>query len=539
MQTELKRLVDKLDAILSKRDGSQKVLLQELFKEFSDCGRPEAITSLLSFLINSDEQLANAAAESVATLFGKISSKQFSQLDEQIRNRSYSTIKFRGNWDAQRQELVPLMRRFEPSAVFMGLASMHHNGHVRELAVGALDLINDGSEIPYLLLRVTDWVPNVSNKAKEALRKRLHAENAGRFLSNIVLVDSLRQRKRGNGAELFQSIHNIAAEAHLSDFLRELESTDRQARRLCLYIALGIKLPVRVEVIKESLKNSDNQVRRIALLSSVANFSKEALLLLLQNALKDSFPSNRKEALRIMLSQFPERSEIELKTALLDRSPSVRAFSRFHVKEKDPQFDFAQFYREHLQGAEQKSIIASLAGLAETGKKELDYEKIEGFLQSPNEQIRKAAINALVVLDKERSVGKLLALMLDESSSVASAARKGLAKCCRFIESEELWRLYSTNKNAKIRYGILKIIASLPKWDRLGYCLLACKSDDENIRKLALEILLAWQQKYGRSWKFTNATTIQKERIKLAAPLVSDIIAGRKFQDLHHVIDSI
>ncbi|MBX9720427.1 MAG: HEAT repeat domain-containing protein, partial [Candidatus Obscuribacterales bacterium] len=175
----------------------------------------------------------------------------------------------------------------------------------------------------------------------------------------------------------------------------------------------------------------------------------------------------------------------------------------------------------------------------ETGKNNIDYETVEKFLQSENEQIRKAAINSLVVLDKERSVAKLLALMLDESISVASAARKGLAKCCRFIESEELWRLYSANKNAKIKYGILRIIGTLPKWDRLGYCLLACKNDDENIRKLALEILLAWQQKYGGSWKFTRATTIQKERIKLAAPLVSGIISGRKFQDLHMVIDSI
>ncbi|MBX9724815.1 MAG: hypothetical protein K2X81_25645, partial [Candidatus Obscuribacterales bacterium] len=343
MHAELKRLVNKLNATLSEREGNQRVILPELFKQLSELASPEAIPYLLSFLIHSEKQLADAAAETIAIISSKMNSAQFSQLDERIRARSYSTIKLRESWDAQRQELVPLMRRFEPQSVFMGLASMHHNGHVRELAVGALDLINDGSEIPYLLLRVTDWVPSVSNKAKAALRKRLHVENAGRFLANIVLVDALRQRKRGDGAELFQSIHNIAAEAQLSDFLKELESNDRRARRLCLYIALGIKISVRIEVIKQSLENSDNQVRRIALLSSVAHFSKADLSLLLQNALKDSFPSNRKEALRIMLSQYPESAEMELKAALLDRSPSVRAFSRFHLKEKEAQFDFAQF----------------------------------------------------------------------------------------------------------------------------------------------------------------------------------------------------
>lgn len=537
MHTELKELVDKLHLALSQRVGGQNANLPELIKEISRSNNPESVIYLLSCLLLSDKIIVESAADSIAQLFSKMNSLDFIRIDERVRSRILSG-NYRSAWDKQGQELVPLMRNFEPQAVFMGLASMHQNGHVRELSLGALDLITDGSEIPYLLLRVTDWVASVSQKAKAALKKRLYPEYAGRFLASITLVDALRQRKRGNGAELFQSIHNLAAQAQLSDFLRELESPNQRARRLCFYMGLGTNLAARIEIIKRSLRNSDHLVRRMALLSSIAHLSKEELSPIFQSALADPFPSNRIETLRLVLSQYPESAEDELKKALLDRSPSVRAFARFHLKELKPNYDFAQFYREHLNNPKQQEVIASLASLAEIGHK-TDYETIEFFLKHQNDQIAKAAIGALVTLDKERSINHLFDLLLHESSSISSAARKGLAKCCRYLQGEDLWRLYSSNRNAKIKYDILRIIGSLTKWERLGYCLLACNSADESIKKLALEYLERWQATYRNNWRFTSPTKIQTERIKLAAPIVSSIIAGRKFKDLHLVIDSL
>ena len=64
-------------------------------------------------------------------------------------------------------------------------ASLDANGFVREDAVKRLAKVATGEELPYLLLRLNDWVPQVRDAAREAVLARITPEYAPHFVTYL------------------------------------------------------------------------------------------------------------------------------------------------------------------------------------------------------------------------------------------------------------------------------------------------------------------------------------------------------------------
>ncbi len=88
-----------------------------------------------------------------------------------------------------------------PSPYFvsrLGLVSFHPNGHVREAAIQRLAEIHTGEELPFLLIRLNDWVMEVREKAHDAVILRMDPSYAEHFLRHIALVLRLEMCGRAN-----------------------------------------------------------------------------------------------------------------------------------------------------------------------------------------------------------------------------------------------------------------------------------------------------------------------------------------------------
>lgn len=538
---EEKKLLKKLHTDLIPRlnvDGVRAETIAVL-QELSQKGSWVTVPYLLSIVIGHQEDIADAAASGIANLMQGILPSELARLDERVRGPFWYTTEYRKLWDQSTLEAVSLLRGMSPPVVFMGLCSMHRNGRVREIAIQELDQISDGSELPYLLLRTTDWVQIVSNKAKNAIRaRRLTSAYAKHYLANMALIDQLRQRHRGDTAGLFQSIQELCLKADTSEFLNALKNKDFKTRRLCFYIGLGAQRASQSHIIKAGLSNKDNIVRKIALLAALAQAKGEELWALIERALKDPFPSHRREAIGLLLTHFPEKANEQLPHFLLDRAPKVRGMAKYHMKERDASFDFAQFYREKLKSEDPKTVVSALGGLAEC-KQQDDYAIVELFLSNQNRQVKKAAMGAMTYLNKERTVPHLLEFMSSTDKGIASAAQRNLQKCLRFVTAEELWRIYSGNKDPRIQINILRSLSKLSPWDSLGYLLLGLKNKDASVKQVAIDSLKWWQNKNRYSWGQILPSKIQRERVRLAAPLVASEITGPKFRELHLAIDSV
>ncbi|MEZ4311721.1 MAG: hypothetical protein R3F14_27130 [Polyangiaceae bacterium] len=80
--------------------------------------------------------------------------------------------------------------------VVAALTTMHPDGHLRERAVRLLDTRTDGREVPYLLLRVNDWVPQVRTVALLALHQRITQEYTQYFIDSLPRRRSPRRSSR-------------------------------------------------------------------------------------------------------------------------------------------------------------------------------------------------------------------------------------------------------------------------------------------------------------------------------------------------------
>ncbi len=543
MSTAWQKIFDRLLALQksiasnSATDG-EKAETRELIAELVASKSRRAAIHLFSFLLVDDFELAKYAAEAIKQLTSNLTASEWLYLEERVRGSLYNyTRDYRDIWDAaDKDSILSLLNRFPDNTCLIGLASMHGNGHIRERCVYALDKIKDGSELPFLLLRATDWVEEVRTPAKSAIDARLKKENSAHFVRNIALIDKLKLRKRGDAARILRLSSELAMEAPTSEFVSQLNSFDLQARRLCMY--QGLARPDRLQIIEQGLKNSDHQVRQIAYMAGVPQFLPDRRLDVIKSGLTDRLPSNRREVLRMASLHFPERFDELVQPSLMDRSSKVRTLARFLWKEKHEDFDFSKYYRERIAECSGAELAAAIRGLCDAPQQE-DYALIEKFLSDKNVRIKKTAIDSIVLINKEKSVDILLKFLAAEEPGLLSTIKKNLLSCNWLLSGEDLWRVFPTCKQMSTRKCILNILATLPKWEQLGYFLIAYANKNEEVSKLALSYLKRWQDRFRQSWVFTQPNQTQAERIRLAASLVGPKLDIPKYREIQLVFESL
>ena len=130
----------------------RRVSLIELVTATEDVA---AIPSLLNLLFDRSTAVSSATSNGLAKLVDSVPPRELPNLDEEVRSASYwENVE---EWNRLRPaEVVQLAMSQESRSSILGLASFHRNGHVREVAVRQLDLIEDGTELQFLLIRLND-----------------------------------------------------------------------------------------------------------------------------------------------------------------------------------------------------------------------------------------------------------------------------------------------------------------------------------------------------------------------------------------------
>ncbi len=129
---------------------------------------PEAYPYLLPLALDQDVRPATAAAEAIARLSAKVPPHRLPGLDEELRWwPGYLRELDAGPWrDIGPDDLVRF-ERFGPGGQgLLRAASAHWNGFVRQAAVERLAREADGAELPFLLVRLNDWVWQVRSAAE-------------------------------------------------------------------------------------------------------------------------------------------------------------------------------------------------------------------------------------------------------------------------------------------------------------------------------------------------------------------------------------
>jgi HEAT repeat protein len=434
-----------------------------VLEELATCGEPAAIPHLAPALVPGDQAVALAAARAISSMLGHASAEDLAQLDERLRGYSC--------WEPWHRllprDLSGWVGPGEHGTLLLQMASFHRSGYVREEAVRRLALRREGSELPYLLLRVTDWVYPVRRAALQAVMERIREDYIPHFVQNLALVLRLEQVERGRPDELLAAVTSLLiATSARGAMMAALRAPSRQVRRGAFQMLLAADADPTDLVLLAPRKVSDPVIRLWSLRSAATRMSGEPLLAVLRRLTADPAPAVRREALALLASAFPEHAGEPLVAALLDRAAMVRLQARFHVRQRGG-LDFAQFYRDALATEVPRHLAAAIGGLVETGVK-ADAEPIAPYLEHGSPTVRRTAIRGVMGLGGAPYVSRVLERVGDVAPGVSRQAMQCLLPYVAAIGVTELWTRFELAALVHVRQNLVHMLAAMPKWDAIA-----------------------------------------------------------------------
>jgi HEAT repeat protein len=462
--------------------------------QLGQSGEPAVIRHLVPVLYSGDPAGVLAAARAVNTLLAKTAVEDLPFLDESMRQSWHGD-----DWSKLApRELAKWVGPGEPGVLLLRLSSMHPNGFVREEAVRRLRLLTDGSEVPYLLLRLNDWVPQVRSIAREAIDERIKPSYADALIRNLHLVARLAEVRRNDQREVLDRINQLLAgpeaRAAMLDAMRNGSRTTRRAS----FRVLAADEASLCKVLPQALGVDDFVIRLQAVRAAARVLDRAELQSLLPKLSRDGSAPVRLEALRMWATSFPgEAASKALRAALLDRNASVRMEARYRLR-NEADSDFRQIYRNAMSAPQPAVLMAAMAGLAETARSE-DASELILHLSHPLARVRRTAVECLAKLGQGKHLELVIERAQDTSPKVSSEACKVLAQEVSQIDGSRVWQLLSSTPLPHVRRNLLRLATNLPKWESLVYLVRAIDLPDESLADEAVDHVCRWDAQYNRS----------------------------------------
>lgn len=458
---------------------------------------------------------ASTDAEEIHQIISELPPLDLAVLDQRVRGWSSYSYYSLHNWQSLRPSDVSRLAQSKFATSLLGLASFHYSGYVREAAVRELAMQRAGKELPFLLIRLNDWVSEVRVAAEGAIRERIATEYAVHLLANISLV--LRLRACGRVDKQFvDDVCGLLKRPECKEILQAgMASKDRAIRRISFQLAAEADPSTRTAIIRAVLTDPDAVARSWAVRHFLPDVTPEELPTLIEPLLNDRFMPVRRDALWTVATKRPDLAAQPLRRALLDSHISMRETARQFLAVAGIG-DARAFYIEALEHSVDKQF-AAICGLGESGAAS-DVRLLSAYWDSPMTKLRRAAVFAVGRLDAEGNLARLVGALGDAKPSVSREALKALLAKARQIPLEQLEQLVAGGASFHVRRNALTLILHTSKWHKLPALLNACADSDEKLAGLAARALRDWFFTYNRS--FAEPMRSDFERIESVLPRV-------------------
>ena len=319
-----------------------------IIRELASSGYAEVAITIAPLLLSSDATLARGAAAAIDTLMRNAAEMTLAALDDDARRFASSYgHSYSRPWRSMTPAAISRFRRFgeaEPSV--LGIASFHPNGHVREAAIARLDELGSLRAIPFLLLRVGDWVAPVAARARAAFERQIVPDNSRTLIANLPLLLRVTARLRRDTGDLRERVFALLRHESPPEVLAEARrSSDRTTRRVAFRLSSQQKGIDRVALLAEALSDPDTAIRLEAVLAA-RSLDRETLARVLPLMLADAFPKVRQVALGLGVDALGQSADPFILRALVDPNYMVRVPARAEARARGLVENFPAFYRD-------------------------------------------------------------------------------------------------------------------------------------------------------------------------------------------------
>ena len=372
------------------------------------------------------------------------------------------------------------------------------DGRVRERAVGLLAasasacLSSSSSAslaaVPVLVLRAGDWVPQVRERAREAIGALLAADPDGAVLAAAAPMALLLAGRHDGRWSADVVTERLAADSAGPVVERLLASADVELRRLAHQMFLDAGKLGLEQVVRIALTNRDVVIRarcaerasRLAVDASAVPATRRLLA--------SRTPLVRVEA----LTALDRLDEVEpLYGALSDRSALVRGTARFYLRRRGVT-EFADALRRLVESAD--VTPGAVAGLAEVGTV-ADAELLLPLPSHPRARLAVEALRALVKLSAPVDTAAMLALIENHPSpAVTRQAAEVILHRGAAVDADRLLTLLAPDRPAPTRIAAWRLLTSRDSAWRLAVNVMLLDDADETLARRARTSLVAATQ---------------------------------------------
>jgi len=482
-----------------------------LIERIATENEPAALPVIARFLFSNQSEIQASASRSITEITSKLAPIELLHLDDwRFWNCGWPD---RDDWQkVTPSEIARLAASSAPEirSSVLGITSFHRSGYVRHEAVRRLAAITTGDELPFLLIRLNDWVQPIASDARGAVVIRLNESYLPHLVKSLRLILHLDKLSRHDHTDIVRQTLTLLFDSKQQEWLKTVvTSSDREVRRTIVRLALNTSGDHQHRLSNLGLESTDPIIRLACYRKVPEIYDDVALSEILRKASTDRFMPIRREALVRFANCFPKQAIQTWRHGLFDQSRSIRELARFSLAKLE-KCDFAASYREAI--AINSELLSAIEGLAETGD-QTDINYFRQLLHHPLPSRRCAAIRGLGRTLEGQSFPDCLALLHDDSPRVIREVRNSLA-----IQLQSLnWRtLFDVALNAKNLFGrenVVMLLAKRGKWPSLPWLLLVAAQADEPTAQFAMKHIECWL--LGNK-VFTRPSNQQKKDIQEA-----------------------
>lgn len=439
------------------------------------------IPMLLDSLADPSRAVRVEAIAAVRTLWAYLPYSRIRSLEKQVQSRTIQCYV----WHSTKLNEIRLRRW--PVEIWQ-LFTFHSSGYVREEALRRIG--DTATSMPFVLIRLNDWVTEVRTLAESVVRKHLCARDIVDWLQHVRLVQSLADRRRTSHHWLLDELRRIlVAPASRKELRAAVASGDHSIARFAFDAAMRLPPMERHEFLGLGLRCPDPVVRWRAA-RAVREWrdcpNREALI---DAMMADRLMRVRSEALQLQMEEHPETDRALLSSALLDRSASIRSLARFYAQRlrkagRDVPDERALFVAA-IERGKPSELAAAIAGLGECGD-EGDLEIVRPFVEHKHEPIAAAAVRAIVALDRSDRTQWLGKMLDDARPQVRRVAFDTLAGGAALPPIADLRELTLNGSSLRTRSYAVRLLLRRSLYDAVPDAVRAARADDEAVARLGM-----------------------------------------------------
>jgi HEAT repeat protein len=303
------------------------------------------------------------------------------------------------------------------SWAWFAISTLDRSGFVRQSAVEALGRNAPVEAVPFLVLRTSDWVPQVRTIAEAVVD---HCLKRFRLLDLLPALEVALQgeaRVTGPRAAGARAVRERLQAAPDEVLVAGVNHGAVRSQRWCLRELLARRSLLLPDALRVAFRSSST-VLRFEAATALGHVTTQARGELLGFALADRVGFVRRTAAEAIAAT--ELREADLEHLLLDSNRAARDLAQREWLRRH-RASAAGWYRERLSARRATARAAALLGLAEVGEED-DAAEAVVRLDDPSWRVRLVALRCVSTLAPGEAEAAALAALADSSHKVVTAA---------------------------------------------------------------------------------------------------------------------